>query len=82
MSKVIHYTLPFISETILYGKVTRIMVTENDLISHGQYILELEWDWALIEIPSDINGRIVTIETKVGDTIEIGDPLFTIEVED
>ena len=73
------FKLPDLGEGIESGDVARVLVSEGDQISVDQPILELETDKALIEVPSSLAGKIVSINVKEGDSVPVGAVLIAVE---
>ncbi|MEX2332862.1 MAG: biotin/lipoyl-containing protein, partial [Pseudohongiella sp.] len=62
-------------------EVIEILVKEGDSIQENDSLLVLESDKAAMEIPSPSSGVIKKIIVKVGDEVNKGDEIFSIEVE-
>ncbi len=71
--------LPELSEGIDSGDVLEILVSEGDVITSGQDIVEMETDKATVPVPSSVAGKVVEILVKPGDTVPIGGPLLKVE---
>ena len=59
-------------------EVIELLVNEGDQIKENDPIVTIESDKSSVEIPSTLNGKIDTIEVKVGDKVSKGDLLLTI----
>ncbi len=66
-------------EAEMPGKVVIISAAEGDTVSAGQGVLVIEAMKMENEIPSPIDGVIRDISVSVGDTVESGTPLFTVD---
>ncbi|MDA0747982.1 MAG: 2-oxo acid dehydrogenase subunit E2 [bacterium] len=73
------FKLPDLGEGVTSGEVARVLVAQGDPIKKEQAILELETDKALIEVPSDKDGTVVSVNVKEGDTVPVGAVLITID---
>lgn len=62
-------------------EVIEILVKEGDSVQENDSLLVLESDKAAMEIPSPRSGVIKKIIAKVGDEVNKGDEIFSIEVE-
>lgn len=62
-------------------EVIEILVKEGDSVQENDSLLVLESDKAAMEIPSPLSGVIKKIIVKVGDEVNKGDEIFSIEVE-
>jgi pyruvate dehydrogenase E2 component (dihydrolipoamide acetyltransferase) len=73
------FKLPELGENIETGDVVNVLVAEGDTISVDDPVLEIETDKATIEVPSSVTGVVKTIHVVVGDTIQVGQTIFTAE---
>jgi pyruvate dehydrogenase E2 component (dihydrolipoamide acetyltransferase) len=71
--------LPDLGENIDAGEVVNLLVKEGDSVSDDQPLLELETDKAVIEVPSSVSGQITKIHVAVGDRVQIGELVATVE---
>jgi pyruvate dehydrogenase E2 component (dihydrolipoamide acetyltransferase) len=71
--------IPEVGENVESGVVTSVMVSEGDMVSKDQPLLELETDKATIEIPAEKSGRVHQILVKKGDKIRIGQVFIQLE---
>lgn len=62
-------------------EVIEILVKEGDSVQENDSLLVLESDKAAMEIPSPKAGVIKKITVKVGDEVNKGDEIFSMEVE-
>ena len=74
--------LPELGEGIESGDVVNILVSKGDEITKDSILMELETEKAVIEFPSPWAGTIEIIHIKAGDTIKVGQVLFTLETHD
>ena len=72
-------TLPNLGENIESGDVLSIFVSEGDVITADQDIIELETDKATMPVPSPSAGKVVKILISEGDTVEIGAPILELD---
>ena len=73
------FKLPELGEGIDSGDVLEVFVSEGDVVSKNQPILELETDKASVEVPSKVEGTIVKIHVAKGQTVAIGAVILTVE---
>src|SRR5690606_13781260 len=71
--------LPNLGENIESGDVLSILVSEGDVVTKDQDLLEIETDKATMPVPSPEAGKIVKVLVGEGDTVNIGAALFEIE---
>ncbi len=60
--------------------VIEILVKVGDEIVKEQALLILESDKATMEVPSDVVGKVVSVDIKIGDKVSFGTPFMTVEV--
>ena len=76
------FALPDLGEGLEEATITAWLVKEGDPVSLNQPIVEVETTKATVEIPSPFAGAIDRVHGKVGETVKVGAPLVTFEVED
>jgi len=72
-------TLPNLGENIESGDVLSIFVSEGDIITADQDVVEIETDKATMPVPSPTAGKVVKILISEGDTISIGAAILELE---
>jgi pyruvate dehydrogenase E2 component (dihydrolipoamide acetyltransferase) len=73
--------LPSLGENIESGDVLSILVSEGDVVTKDQDLLELETDKATMPVPSPQAGKITKVLVSEGDTVPVGGAIFEIEAE-
>jgi len=73
------FTLPELGENVHQGDLVRLMVSPGGKVSEGQPVMELETDKAVVEVPSTIGGVVKEVKVKEGETIKVGQLIFTLE---
>src|SRR5690348_4680762 len=73
--------LPSLGENIESGDVLSILVSEGDVVTKDQDLLELETDKATMPVPSPQAGKITKVLVAEGDTVPVGGAIFEIEPE-
>jgi pyruvate dehydrogenase E2 component (dihydrolipoamide acetyltransferase) len=73
--------LPSLGENVESGDVLSILVSEGDVVTKDQDLLELETDKATMPVPSPQAGKITKILVAEGETIPVGAAIFEIEAE-
>ena len=76
------FALPDLGEGLEEATVNAWLVKEGDPVSLNQPIVEVETAKATVEIPSPFAGTIARLHGQVGETVNVGAPLVTFEVED
>ena len=62
--------------------VIEVLVKPGDLIKKEQALILLESDKATMEVPSEVTGKVVSVNVKIGDRVRLGTAILTIESED
>jgi 2-oxoglutarate dehydrogenase E2 component (dihydrolipoamide succinyltransferase) len=70
--------VPVLGESITEATVAKWLKNEGDNVEVDEAIVELETDKVNLEVPSPIDGILSKIESKDGDTVEVGAVLGTI----
>ena len=71
--------LPELGEDIESGDVLEIMVSVGDVISEGDYIVEMETDKASVPVPAEMGGKVTKICVTEGETVPIGGVIIEME---
>ncbi|MBI3413487.1 MAG: 2-oxo acid dehydrogenase subunit E2 [Candidatus Aenigmarchaeota archaeon] len=72
------FKFPDVGEGITEGKIVRWHVREGDYIKADQTLVEIETEKAIVEIPSPVEGTVLKLNGKVGDTIPVGTVLVVV----
>lgn len=75
------FKLPDLGEGITEGEIVKWRVREGDEIEEHQVIAEIETDKAIVEVPSPKKGKVSQIKKKEGQTVNVGETLFTIQLD-
>jgi pyruvate/2-oxoglutarate dehydrogenase complex dihydrolipoamide acyltransferase (E2) component len=75
------FALPDLGEGLEEATVTAWLVKEGDPVSLNQPIVEVETAKATVEIPSPFAGTIARLHGPAGETVKVGAPLVTFDVE-
>ena len=78
----IEFTLPELGENITSGDVVSVLVRDGDVIGSNSNVVELETDKAVMEIPCPHAGKIVKVHVTKGQTINVGQPVLSIQAEE
>ena len=60
-------------------EVIEVLVTEGQTIQKNDPLITIESDKSSIEIPSNFEGKIKSLKTKVGDKVSEGDLILILE---
>ena len=73
------FRLPELGENVAKGELVRLMISPGSRVSEGQPVMELETEKAVIEVPSSVSGMIKDVRVKQGETVKVGQVIFTLE---
>jgi len=73
------FKLPELGENIEQGDLVRLMISPGVMVTEGQPIMELETDKAVVEVPSSVSGLVKEVKVKQGETVKVGQVIFTLE---
>src|SRR5690625_158575 len=76
------FTLPDVGEGLNEADLVNCKVKAGDTAKANQVIAEIETANALVEIPSPRAGVVKELYVEVGDTVNVGDNFFAIQVTD
>ena len=70
--------VPVLGESITEATIGKWLKKEGDIVQADEAIVELETDKVNLEVPSPIDGVLTQINSKDGETVEVGALLGTI----
>ncbi len=73
-------SLPEVAEGVTSVDIAEVLVSVGDAINAGDVICEAETDKSVAEIDCPDSGTIKTIHVATGQTVNVGEPLVTLEV--
>lgn len=71
--------LPDLGEGIESADVLSVLVSVGQAVDAGDSVIEIESEKATLEVPTDAAGTVTGIHVKSGDTIEVGQPVLTLD---
>lgn len=72
-------TLPSLGENVKSADVVAVLVKVGDVLAAEQSIVEVETEKAAVEVPTTVAGTVTAVHVQVGDKVEIGQTLITID---
>ncbi|WP_243292043.1 dihydrolipoamide acetyltransferase family protein [Bacillus sp. FJAT-47783] len=73
------FTLTDLGEGLHEAEIVRWFVKEGDMIDKDQPVAEVQTDKAVVEIPSPVSGKVISLAGPIGTVIHVGNVLVTIE---
>ena len=75
----VEFKLPELGENITSGTIVTLLIKAGDMIEKDQGLLELETDKAVIEVPSEIAGKVLEVKVKEGEEVTVGQTVLLME---
>jgi pyruvate dehydrogenase E2 component (dihydrolipoamide acetyltransferase) len=75
------FKLPDLGEGLTEGEILKWLVSPGDAVTLNQPIVEVETAKAAVEIPSPYAGVVTTLHHGEGDTVDVGSPIITFDVD-
>ncbi|VAX04860.1 Dihydrolipoamide acyltransferase component of branched-chain alpha-keto acid dehydrogenase complex [hydrothermal vent metagenome] len=75
------FKLPDLGEGIVEAEVAALHVKVGDMVTEDQPLIDMMTDKATVEIPSPVDGKILSIKGQLGEMIAVGTAMVVIEVE-
>ena len=82
MSEVKQFKLPDVGEGLTEADIVAWHVKPGDSVSVNQVIVEIETAKAVVELPSPYEGVVTGLLAEVGQTVDVGTPIITVDVGD
>jgi pyruvate dehydrogenase E2 component (dihydrolipoamide acetyltransferase) len=75
------FKLPDIGEGIHEGEIVKWMVEEGQEVREDDILAEVQTDKAVVEIPSPVSGRVLSLNAKEGEVVTVGTVIATFAAE-
>jgi pyruvate dehydrogenase E2 component (dihydrolipoamide acetyltransferase) len=75
------FKLPDLGEGVAEGEILKWYVEVGEEVKEDEPLVDIETDKAAVTIPSPKGGKLLSCAGEVGDTIEVGTVLVTIDAE-
>lgn len=75
------FRLPDLGEGLTESDLVAWRVAPGDRVALNQVIAEVETAKALVELPSPVDGVVAQLHAEPGQTVAVGEPLLTFDVE-
>ncbi|WP_290438826.1 biotin/lipoyl-containing protein, partial [Cellulosimicrobium cellulans] len=82
MSALREFRLPDLGEGLTESDIVVWHVAAGDRVELNQVIAEVETAKALVDLPSPYAGVVATLHAQEGQTVSVGDPIVTFEVDE
>ncbi|UFU02838.1 2-oxo acid dehydrogenase subunit E2 [Ruania suaedae] len=81
MPKLVQFRLPDVGEGLTEADIVAWQVAVGDTVTVNQTIVEIETAKSLVELPSPHAGVVTELLAEVGDTVEVGTPIITFDLD-
>jgi len=75
------FKLPDLGEGLTEGEILKWLVKPGDVVKLNQHIVEVETAKAAVEVPSPFAGVVTEIHHAEGETVDVGSPIITFDVD-
>ncbi|MFL6239612.1 MAG: dihydrolipoamide acetyltransferase family protein [Actinomycetes bacterium] len=75
------FKLPDLGEGLTEGEILKWLVQPGDTVALNQPIVEVETAKAAVEVPSPYAGVVTEIHHSEGETVDVGTPIITFDVD-
>ncbi len=81
MAQLKHFPLPDVGEGLTEAEIVTWHVQPGDTVELNQTVVEIETAKASVELPCPYAGRVTELLAEPGQTVEVGTPIITIDLE-
>ncbi|MPV50595.1 2-oxo acid dehydrogenase subunit E2 [Pseudactinotalea sp. HY160] len=81
MPTFVSFPLPDVGEGLTEADIVEWKVAVGDIVTVNQPLVDIETAKSLVELPSPHAGRVTEVLAAVGDTVEVGTPIITFDVD-
>jgi pyruvate dehydrogenase E2 component (dihydrolipoamide acetyltransferase) len=75
----VDFALPDVGEGLEEGEIVAWLVNPGDTVTRDQPLVEVQTDKALVELPSPVAGRVISLSFAPGDIVKVGQVLVVLE---
>ncbi len=75
------FKLPDLGEGIVEAEIAALHVKVGDMVTEDQPLIDMMTDKATVEIPSPVDGKVISISGSPGEMVTVGDAMVVFEVE-
>jgi len=76
-----NFKLPDLGEGIVEAEIAALHVKVGDMVTEDQPLIDMMTDKATVEIPSPVDGKIISISGNLGEMIAVGTAMVVMEIE-
>ena len=75
------FALPDLGEGLTEAEIVRWLVAEGDEVRVDQPVVEVETAKSVVEVPTPFAGRVARLHGEVGQTVDVGAPLISVDAD-
>ncbi len=75
------YRFPELGEGLHEGEIVKMHISPGQTVTDDDIIMEVQNDKAIVEVPSPVNGKVLEVLAKDGQTMRMGEVVAIIEAE-
>lgn len=75
------YRFPELGEGLHEGEIVKVCITVGQAVTDDDIIMEVQNDKAIVEVPCPVNGKVLEVLMKDGETRKVGEVVAIIEAE-
>lgn len=75
------YRFPELGEGLHEGEIVKVCITPGQAVTDDDIIMEVQNDKAIVEVPCPVNGKVLEVLMKDGETRKVGEVVAIIEAE-
>lgn len=75
------YRFPELGEGLHEGEIIKMHIAPGQTVTDDDIIMEVQNDKAIVEVPSPVNGKVLEVLAKDGQTMRLGEVVAIIEAE-
>jgi 2-oxoisovalerate dehydrogenase E2 component (dihydrolipoyl transacylase) len=75
------FKLPDLGEGTVAAEIVAWRVNVGDVVEEDQPIVEMSTEKAVVEVPSPLRGRVISLQGEPGDTVAVGGELIVFETD-
>ncbi|MBB6730325.1 2-oxo acid dehydrogenase subunit E2 [Cohnella zeiphila] len=75
------YRFPELGEGLHEGEIVKMHIAPGQAVTDEDIIMEVQNDKAIVEVPCPVNGKVLEVLAKDGQTMRVGEVVAVIEAE-
>lgn len=76
---IFEFKLPDLGEGVVTSEIVELYVKVGQMVEEDDVLIGMMTDKATVELPSPVDGEIISIAGEVGDNVNVGSVLFSFE---